>query len=131
MVDGGGGGSDLDLPTTLFLHNSPQTFAGTLIHSECFVLNQSVTYIMSKFQVQRRSVSSWGTESKGNLSQKLEFLLENLENTNWVNSTQEQHMVLKVYQDIPYYGQTLMTCDLLAVSLLHATESNKVLYRMQ
>ena len=86
---------------------------------------------MSKFQVQRRSVSSWGTESKGNLSQKLEFLLENLENTNWVNSTQEQHMVLKVYQDIPYYGQTLMTCDLLAVSLLHATESNKVLYRMQ
>ena len=44
MVDGGGGGSDLDLPTTLFLHNSPQTFAGTLIHSECFVL-QSICYI--------------------------------------------------------------------------------------
>ena len=39
MVDGGGGGSDLDLPTTLFLHNFPQTFAGTLIHSECFTIN--------------------------------------------------------------------------------------------
>ena len=92
---------------------------------------QSVTYIMSKFQIQRRSISSWRTESKGDLSQKLEFLLETLENTNWINSTQEQHMVLKVYQDIPYYGQTFLTCDFLAVSLLHATESNKILPIMQ
>ena len=92
---------------------------------------QSLTYIMSKFQVQRRSISSWRTESKGDLSQKLEFLLKTLENANWVNSTQEQHMVLKVYKDSPYYGQTLLTCDFLAVSLLHATESNKMLHRMQ
>ena len=35
----GAGGSDLDLPTRLFLHNSPQTFSGTLIHSECFTIN--------------------------------------------------------------------------------------------
>ena len=35
----GAGGSDLDLPTTLFLHNSPQTFSGILIHSECFTIN--------------------------------------------------------------------------------------------
>ena len=77
---------------------------------------------MSKFQVQRHSISISRTKNKGDLSQKLELLLEALENTYWVNSIQKQHMVLKVYQDIPYYGQTLMTCDSLAVSLLHATE---------
>ena len=46
MVEGGGGGSDLDLLTTLFLHNSPQTFAGTLIHSECFVFIINLLHIL-------------------------------------------------------------------------------------
>ena len=77
---------------------------------------------MSKFQVQRHSISISRTKHKGDLSQKLELLLEALENTYWVNSIQKQHMVLKVYQDILYYGQTLLTCDFLAVSLLHARE---------
>ena len=46
MVDRGGGGSHLDLrpPYVIFLHNSPQTFAGTLIHSECFTINLFYIY---------------------------------------------------------------------------------------
>ena len=77
---------------------------------------------MSKFQVHNPLNLKFKDWNKGVLSQKLELLFEPLENTNCVNSTQEQHIGLKVYQDIPYYGQTLLTCNFLAVSLLHATE---------